>query len=62
MMFGIHRGEKISRGFMVRALLLRPPMHTEAIAEAAEHACYPHGVGLADSAQIVKMGDVQAQV
>jgi hypothetical protein len=50
MMFGIHRGEEISCGFVVRALLLGAPMHAQAVAETAEHARYPHGVGVADSA------------
>ena len=60
MMFGIHGGEKIGRGFMVRAFLLRTPMHAEAIAEAAEHARDPHGVGFADAAQIIQVRDVQS--
>jgi hypothetical protein len=60
--FGIHSGEEVGGGFVMRFGLLSAPVRTEAVAKAAEHSHDPHGVGLSDSAQVIEVGHIQALV
>jgi len=62
MMFGVHGGEEISCGFVLRLLLPATPMHEQTIAEPAQHAHDTHGFGQAHAALVVQMTDVQAQM
>ena len=60
MMFCVHGGEEIGGGFVVGLLLLAAPMHEQAVGEPAKHPDDVHGMGLADAAQVVEVGDIQA--
>jgi hypothetical protein len=62
MMFGVHGGEKVGGRFMARLFLLAAPMHEQAVAETAKHAHHQHGMGLAHSAEIVVVRDIQTLV
>jgi hypothetical protein len=62
MMFGVHGGEKVCGGFVVRFCLEGAPMNTEAVAEATKHADDAHRLGFAHSAKIIEVGDVESLV
>lgn len=62
MMFGVHGGEEISGGFVVGLVLPAAPFHEEAVADPAEQAHQPHGLGKAHPAQVIPVADVQALV
>ena len=60
MMFGIHGGEEVGGGFVVRLLLEAAPMSTETVAKTAKHSDYAHGFGFANAAKVIQVGDVES--
>ena len=62
MMFGVHGGEEIGRGFVFGLLLPAAPMHEKAVAKAPQHSGDAQGLRLAHATEIIQMGNVQAQV
>ena len=60
MMFGIHGAEKVGGGFVPGLFLAAAPVQEEAGADPPEHSDDPHGLGQAQAAWVVAVGDVQA--
>jgi len=54
MMFGVHGGEEVSGGFVLRFLLAAAPVHAQAVAEPANHSHHEHRMGLTDPAEVVQ--------
>ena len=61
-MICVHGVEKVGCGFLVWFFLFQYPVHAKAVAEATEHSHEEHGGGLAHSAQIIEVADVEALV
>jgi len=62
MMFGVHGGEEIGGGLVLGHGLASAPVHEKTVAEAAQHAHHPHGLGQAHTALVIQMADVQPQM
>jgi hypothetical protein len=60
MMIGVHVGEKVGGGFVVRLGLLAAPVHEQAVGKTAKHANDQHRMRPTDSAEVVVMGDIEA--
>jgi hypothetical protein len=60
MMVGVHGSEEVRGGFVVGLGLMAAPVHEQAVAEAAKHADYQHGMRPTDPAEVVVMGDIEA--
>ena len=60
MMLGIHGAEEVGGGFMFGFILLVAPMAEQTVAQASKRAHDPHGLGLADPAEVFEMGNIQA--
>jgi hypothetical protein len=62
MTFGGHIGVEIAGHQVLGLGLARAPFHEEAVAQAAKDAQHMHGVGMADTATVVVLRDVQPLV
>ena len=59
---GAHKGKEVSGGFELGFFMLGLPMNEETIGEPGEHAFDPHGVGITDTREIIKVRDVESLV
>lgn len=57
-----HGGLEVSGRQMLRMGLMRAPLHEETVADAPEQTGHKHGVGVANAATIIVMGNVQTLV
>ncbi len=59
-MISRHKGKEVCGGFELGFFMLGLPVNKEGVGHSGEHALDPHGIGVSDTGQVIKVRDIES--